>query len=152
MGKEILQWCVYGLIFFGLLVGVYTDMKERRILVWLYVLELPILFVLNFFLGKLNIMWGITVIGTFGILYAISVLTKEQFGKGDVLVLTMTGAGLGLQKNIIILYVAFWLAFVFSIGLLLLKKADKKTELPFVPFLFAAYSMQMISMVWKSRG
>lgn len=146
MENRMIQAGIYLLIFMGLFVGAYTDIRERKIIVRLYFLEVPVLLALNHIAGKLDGVWIMETIGIFLLFYFVSVVTKEQFGKGDALVLSMTEAGLGIQRNLILLYVALVLAFVVSLFLLLLKKAGKKTTLPFVAFLFVSYVAQMVAV------
>lgn len=70
------------------------------------------------------------------VLGLIFLLRREAIGMGDIKLLLVCGMYAGgscagfLLRGLI-------LAFFFSIGLLLLKKATAKSELPFVPFLLA---------------
>jgi len=69
------------------------------------------------------------------ILYLIALLTKESIGKGDAIVLMFIGSVSGFNLELEALFISLILSGVLSLILLVLKKATRKTELPFVPFL-----------------
>lgn len=81
-------------------------------------------------------------IGTGFILLGISVLSREQIGVGDGIISILLGASYGLN-NITILCVASILASVYGLFLLIRKKADKKTTMPFVPAITLGYVVNM---------
>ena len=72
-----------------------------------------------------------------GIVLALAYLTKEQIGYGDGLVILALGPVFGLINVIIGLCAAFVISALFSMALLISKKAGKKSSLPFLPFLTA---------------
>ncbi len=74
-------------------------------------------------------------------------VTDEKIGLGDGLLMTVTGIFLGGRQNASLIMIAMMLSAVFSIIFLIMKKADRKTSFPFVPFIFAAYLIRMIFMV-----
>ncbi len=78
-------------------------------------------------------------------LLLISGITGEAIGYGDGLVVIATGIALGLRRNILMLCIAFVLCAVASVMLLIFRKANKKTVLPFVSFLFPAYVLVCMS-------
>lgn len=78
------------------------------------------------------------------VLTLISFFSKEGIGMGDALVLLCLGAGYRWEKVTAMLFGALCLAAVFSLVLLILKKADRKTELPFLPFLFFGWCIVML--------
>ena len=63
---------------------------------------------------------------------------------GDALVLLCLGAGYRWERVTAMLFGALCLAAVFSLVLLILKRADRKTELPFLPFLFFGWCIVML--------
>ena len=72
-----------------------------------------------------------------GIVLALAYLTKEQIGYGDGLMILALGPVFGLINVIIGLCAAFVISALFSMVLLISKKAGKKSSLPFLPFLTA---------------
>lgn len=69
----------------------------------------------------------------------ITYVTKGKLGKGDGLILLALGIGCGLDRVMLVWGIALTMAAVTGIVLLVLKRATRKTELPFVPFLFWGY-------------
>lgn len=70
---------------------------------------------------------------------ALSLVSKNAVGAGDGLVLLVTGWYLGVFATIEILFWGLLSSAIFSICLLLFRKIHRKTEIPFVPFLFLGY-------------
>ncbi len=71
--------------------------------------------------------------------YLFSVLTKEKIGKGDALVVMVTGLYLGFQNTLLLVWLSTILAAV--IGSIIIRKNNVNTdfEIPFVPFLLMGY-------------
>ena len=72
------------------------------------------------------------------ILVSFSVLSKEQLGKGDSILLLVCGCVTGIYYMTALLFLSFAMAMVVGGLLLWRKKIKKTTRLPFLPFLFAA--------------
>jgi leader peptidase (prepilin peptidase)/N-methyltransferase len=66
-------------------------------------------------------------------------ITEGKIGFGDGWVLMVTGLYLGFRGNLFLFMAALFVSAVISIILLLCRRATKKTELPFVSFLFIGY-------------
>ncbi len=75
----------------------------------------------------------------------ISFLTNKKVGYGDGILLVILGIMEGIEKILLIFCVGLFLQSLAAVVLLLMKKADKQTCIPFVPFLLAA---QMIFLIW----
>jgi len=74
-----------------------------------------------------------------GIFLLISLLTREKIGSGDGLVLLALGCGFAIEEVVGIVGMALFFAAIVAIVLLVVKKASRKTEIPFVPFLFLGF-------------
>ena len=75
---------------------------------------------------------GLSMIG-------LSMITNNQIGKGDGMVIAMLGIALGFRDCLMVIsFASVVMAFV-SIFLLIIKKANKKTRLPFIPALFISF-------------
>lgn len=72
-------------------------------------------------------------------LYAISVLSQERIGKGDGIMLMMTGVFLGFWENLTILWLASVLAAAMGVLWLVVFHKEKNARLPFAPFLLTAF-------------
>lgn len=81
------------------------------------------------------------------LLLGISRVTHGEIGLGDGCIICVIGVYLGFFKNMELLLTALLLAAVCAIILVLLRKAGRKTELPFVPFLCMAHIL-----VWTLEG
>ena len=58
---------------------------------------------------------------------------------GDGMLLCITGLGLGFWSNLELFAIALILAAIVSIFLLMLRLADRKKSIPFIPFLLIGY-------------
>lgn len=128
-----------------LLLLAWFDLKSKRI---------PIVAILG--TGICSIVYGLLVEMTVtqmllgcipGLVSLIlSFVTKEKIGKGDGFLLLALGVGCGLEQTLALWGTALFIAAVISIVLLVMKKATRRTELPFVPFLLGGYVIcQLIS-------
>ncbi|MCK4641465.1 MAG: prepilin peptidase [Candidatus Marinimicrobia bacterium] len=60
---------------------------------------------------------------------------KESIGAGDIKLVAMTGIFLGLQNTLLTLFLSFLIATVAGISMIIIKKAQMNSRLPFAPFL-----------------
>lgn len=72
-------------------------------------------------------------------LMVLSYLTREAVGMGDGWVVAAVGIWAGGEKTLAALMGALFLAAGFGIVRMVLRKADGKTEMAFVPFFTLAY-------------
>jgi len=71
-----------------------------------------------------------------GFLFFLNLITKGKgMGMGDVKLAIFMGLFLGFPKTIIAFYAAFIIGAIIGILLMIFKKAKKKTQIPFGPFL-----------------
>lgn len=84
-----------------------------------------------------------------GIVFLIvSRVTKEAFGYGDSLLILIMGGFVGFWNILLLLVMAFTMAALFSVFMLIRKKFHRKSSFPFVPFLTAAYIGGMLIGVY----
>lgn len=69
------------------------------------------------------------------LLLSIYFISKRQLGEGDIMLLVACSLFLGVYGFIRIIVFSLLMAAIFSIGLLIIHKAGKKTEISFVPFI-----------------
>ena len=81
-------------------------------------------------IGGLTI--GLCVIG-------ISITSKEQIGKGDGIVIPAIGLVLGARRCLIVVCIASLLMSLVAISILLFRRGNRQTRLPFLPAVFAGY-------------
>ncbi|MCR4999545.1 MAG: prepilin peptidase [Lachnospiraceae bacterium] len=94
-----------------------------------------LLHLLRFRISLLNILGGVAI---GAILYGISILSKEQIGKGDALVFMGTGVFLGWWSNLMLLWTSLLLAGIYGSVYSIVCKKTKETCLPFLPFVFVS--------------
>lgn len=88
--------------------------------------------------------YGLLVIGgTFYLLYQVS--GGKWIGGGDVKLAIYIGLYLGLARSILTFALAFNIAAIVIIPLMVLKKVDRKSKIPFGPFLIVA---TIIASLW----
>lgn len=78
--------------------------------------------------------------GFFGmVFFLISKYTKESIGYADSWMIFVLGIYLGIWKLTVILGIAFLIAGIWGMGMLLWKKKSRQATFPFLPFLMAGY-------------
>ena len=79
------------------------------------------------------------------VLLVTAFCTGESIGYGDGMMLCVMGLFLGIGKTTAVLGMALFVAAVLAMVLFVMKRAGRKTELPFLPCLFSGY---LISLLW----
>lgn len=127
------------IIIYVLLLISIKDIQERIIPLDLIILGMlfgVILLIYNPNIKMLDVFISIVGIGGFNLI--ISKATKGGIGEGDILVFILIGIILGWKMALAIILYTFIIAGLSGIILLILKKANKKTELPLAPFILTA--------------
>ncbi len=78
-------------------------------------------------------------------LLAIGFLTRESVGYGDGIILLVCGSILGFWGCLEVFLLGLFLTFPFSLFLIAGRRADRKKEIPFVPFLLAGYGIWLFA-------
>lgn len=73
----------------------------------------------------------------------LSMTSREQIGRGDGLVIVAIGLMLGFRKCLFAVCMASLIMTLVSVIVLILRKGNRNTRLPFIPALFAGYVMCM---------
>lgn len=122
-----------------LLIAAIMDIKSKRVKTGLVVV-LGLFCVFSVVLNKNVNIWEICGGIAIGLsMIGLSMITNNQIGKGDGMVIAMLGIALGFRDCLMVIsFASVVMAFV-SIFLLIIKKANKKTRLPFIPALFISF-------------
>lgn len=132
---------VLGIIFF---MGTFFDIKYKALPKWFlisaFVLSLTLYGILQPFSWK--VMAGGLLPGV--IFLFVSFITKEAVGYGDGIFLAAAGILLGFSEMVGILLIGLLVSAVFSLFLLVFKKATRKTALPFLPFLTVGFVVSFL--------
>lgn len=79
------------------------------------------------------------------LLLGISLLTRGAIGRGDGIFIGIIGLNLGFSAIFSVFIGALILTALLAIVLLIMKRADKKTAFPFLPFLGVSYGIVCFS-------
>ncbi|MCH5275605.1 MAG: prepilin peptidase [Lachnospiraceae bacterium] len=78
-------------------------------------------------------------------LLLLSLVTEKKIGSGDGLILILLGLFEGVECAVPVFCLGLFLQSLLAVGLLILKKANKQTCIPFLPFLLAARLLLLLS-------
>lgn len=121
------------------------DIKTNKVVQSFCIINYILSLIVKAFLNELDIFVLIVGVIICGILFSISVITKEAIGKGDVLILLALTGILSVKYIIEIFVIGLWSCSIFSIAMLLIKKMKRKDSIPFVPFLLIGHCLWLIS-------
>lgn len=94
---------------------------------------------MNLWIGMpaVELILGALILG--GFFYVQFVLSRGTWvGGGDIRMGVLMGALLGLTQGLVALFIAYAIGAIFGIGLLIFKRVDRKTPIPFGTFLTLA--------------
>lgn len=97
-----------------------------------------------------QILWGERLVALLpaGVWFLLSFGTRGQMGSGDGGILLILGLLLGSKNLMYLCIIALTISFVVSLLLLVTRRANGKTRIPFVPFLFVGYLVVTIQEFW----
>ena len=118
-----------------LIPATYSDLKEKQISLFAMVAGIT--------LGMVKLIWGIINDGPFYMIALIpgvalmicSFIFAGKIGKGDGLALLILGAIEGYRRCVVITLIGIGAMFVFCLVGLIIRKLNRNTEIPFIPFL-----------------
>ena len=122
-----------------LMIWAVWDLKYRVIHLWQAVLVMAAGLLWQGIDGELftaSVLGGL-VLG--GVVWWISWVTKDRFGRGDAMVILCLGLYLGFGICLSVLMWALLVASFLSLYLLLVQKKSKDHAIPFIPCLAAGY-------------
>ncbi len=129
---------------FGIL-GFFSleDIKKKRIMTAPLLAAAIAGLLLHVLFLRISI-WNVTGgIAVGAVMYFISVLSGEKIGKGDAMMIAVTGIFLGFWGNIIVLWTAMFFSLIAGAVAVLFFKKGRHYELPFIPFMFISYAMHV---------
>ncbi len=149
MEEGIVAWEIIGFGGYLILLSVF-DIRTRRIPgIWLLAGGGAVFLSMGIRLWEnpggwrmLLIGWGLGALP--GIVLLLLSLATGVLGAGDGCLLIMIGILAEARQSLAIVAWSFLLAGIYAGGLLLLRKAGRKQSFPFVPFIAAAYWIQLV--------
>lgn len=122
-----------------LIICAYKDLKNREVNIILCIIVGVVGILYGLFIKEVGI-WKIICRILPGIfLYIISILTREEIGIGDALIIETIGIYNGIKNTIIIFVNALFITVVVGVIFLKIKKSNLKYRLPFVPFILLSF-------------
>lgn len=115
------------------------DIKEKKITVSLVLLSAICGICMHLFFQTESIFDMLQGMLPGLLLLLVCACSHGKIGLGDGLLVMLTGLYLGWEKNIYLLFWSVILTGLWAIILLLFYRKEKTYEIPFAPFLFAAY-------------
>ena len=114
------------------------DIKSKKLPIWLIEVFAVVCLILRW-LEDVSV-WKLLLGLLPGIvLLLLAICSGEKVGIGDAVVVGILGIGYTIENVISILGISLFFIAIGAIGLLILKKANRKTELPFLPYLFVGH-------------
>lgn len=129
---------IKAILFLWLLFCSWQDIRKKEISLLLIGIGFLLLFTGSLIQGELIVWERIGGLSLGAILILISKVTRGQIGIGDGLILCVTGVSLGFYINSILLTYALLLAAMFSVVYVIIRKVNRKSTIPFIPFVFVA--------------
>ncbi len=123
-------------LFLWLFLCSWQDIKRQEISIILIGLGFVLLFVISIIHGELALWERVGGIGIGAVLLILNKLTRGQVGIGDGLIFCVTGISLGFFINSILLFYSLFIAAIFSCIYMIIKRVNRKTTIPLVPFIF----------------
>ena len=85
------------------------------------------------------------------ILFFAAWVFKGRIGLGDAKLMGVTAMTAGIGYTLSMVFMAFMLSFVYSVIVLLIKKKNRKDEIPFGPFLTIGMLLQLMILGFGGR-
>lgn len=127
-----------------LLINTITDLKRKIIYVWVSIINFALAVMVRVILGELqivNILFGTLVAS---LIWIICLITKGAIGEGEAIIIASLSAVLNIGYIINIIFSGLILCSVFSLIGIMSRKFHKKTQIPFIPFLFLAHMCSIL--------
>jgi leader peptidase (prepilin peptidase)/N-methyltransferase len=142
---EQVKISILGILLFA---GVWFDILTKKIPKW-YAYFYLATGIICFIFSEKQETYEMIIGGSFGLFFfLVARITKESIGYGDAYIMTGIGFALGITWIFTGLMIALLCMLPISCSLLLMKKVNKKTKIPFLPFLFLGI---MVEFVMRGR-
>ena len=129
-------------IFIFLILCSLQDIKEKRISVKMLVLSGALFLILSLLFDRMPCERRIAGMLPGMSAFVLAFLTGEQIGYGDAACLAVLGTVVSFDILFGAMTVGLLILSIYSLVLLIRRKADRRTTLPFVPFL-------TVGMLWR---
>lgn len=127
-----------------LLVCAVIDFKTKKVYAGICVINYGVAVGIKLLLNALDLKSLLAGLILCGFLFAVSLITKEAIGQGDILIIFVLTGILNAENSFTILVIALGICSVFSVVMLSMKKKKLKHVIPFVPFLFIGHLLWIV--------
>ena len=117
------------------------DIKKKKIPVYMLIILAAVGIISNLTVGEFNIEKRIIAMLPGIIMIMVSMVTKQQIGYGDGLIILLMGLYINIDDILSIVLSAFLVSSVFAIILMTVFKKKKNFEMAFSPFLLIGYGL-----------
>jgi leader peptidase (prepilin peptidase) / N-methyltransferase len=117
----------------------WQDIRKKKIHVILIGIGFLTILTCSFLAGEITIWSRLAGLGLGILLLLLNPITRGQIGIGDGLIVSIMGLGVGFNATSFILAYGLFGSAVFSIGLILFRKVNRKATIPFIPFILLGY-------------
>ncbi|MBR6093407.1 MAG: prepilin peptidase [Lachnospiraceae bacterium] len=131
------------LCFMFLLLEGWQDKKRKKILLLPVFIVASAGIVLCFMQSPKDVVYAVIGAIPGAVVLLLAYATGEKIGYGDGFVLMASGVLLGLRMNLLMLLFGLFLAAINSVWILIRKKGNRKTQIPFVPFLLPGLTLSI---------
>ena len=130
-----------------LIVCAVSDYRKKEIKL-IFPMFLAIAAAAMFFLGRdIAVKSVIAGMAEGIVIIVLSQITQGRIGMGDGILLASTGLMLGWKDNLIMFFFACLLSACVSVLILTLKKGDRETKIPFIPFMVPGFLISVLIAV-----
>lgn len=127
-------------VMISLLISMIFDIKSQKIpTIWLWC-SIGIVMVYRIIISlRGDDTWNSFILALLpGVFLLIFAKISNQIGKGDGLLILITGCYFSCNQHAEVLFISFFLAAIYSMGIMLIKRDYKNRRIAFAPFLFVA--------------
>lgn len=122
----------------------YRDWKELHIYLYIPITAGIAGLILHLLYQEHTLLEILLGAGMGGIMVLIALVSRENIGIGDGVMLMVSGVFLGARKNLELLFCALMLVGAAALFLIVVKKKRRDYRMPFLPFLLVAYLFQLV--------
>lgn len=136
----------------ALIISVISDFIDKIVLDEVVLLGLFITLLSRIMLKNKPINYLIDSILIFSVMILVLWLSRGGMGGGDVKLYSVVGMGIGVSNSLVSLCYASLVSLITMLPLLITKKVNFKTEIPFVPFIWLGVLITYIHPIEKILG
>lgn len=122
----------------------FMDIRRRRVPIWLLAVSGILVTCVSVYeiwqgsMGGMEILWSILP----GFMLLLTALLSKKAGWADGVVLLLLGILTGFRECVVSFTISMLAISVISLALLIMKRVEKNTKMPYLPFLWGGFLIQ----------